>query len=80
MGLVCWKLGAGRSSASDAIDHTVGLVLLTKPGLRISKGDAWVEVLHAEQTVPADLLQQVENAITITDRSFEVHSRILRII
>lgn len=80
LGIVCWNLGAGRTKATDVIDHSVGLVLFKKPGMHIMEGDIWVEVLHSGKNFSDDLFGKVENAITISDQPCVVSSPILRII
>ncbi len=46
VGRVCVRLGAGRLRQEDAVDHSVGLVLLAKVGDRVQAGEPLVEI-HA---------------------------------
>lgn len=46
MAKVTHELGAGRITATDKVDHGVGLVLGVRVGQFISKGDKWVTVFH----------------------------------
>jgi pyrimidine-nucleoside phosphorylase len=60
IGLAALRLGAGRRSKDDAIDHAVGVRCLKKRGDAVAAGDVLAEV-HARddasaQTVAADVL------------------------
>ena len=46
MAKVTHELGAGRITATDKVDHGVGLVLGVRVGQFISQGDKWVTVYH----------------------------------
>jgi pyrimidine-nucleoside phosphorylase len=39
-------LGAGRTRVADPIDHAVGLIVLVKPGDRVTEGDPLVDIHH----------------------------------
>ena len=41
-------LGAGRTKVGDPVDHAVGLVVLAKPGDRVERGDALIEIHHRD--------------------------------
>ncbi len=41
-------LGAGRTRVDDPVDHAVGLVVLARPGDRVTDGDALVEIHHRD--------------------------------
>jgi pyrimidine-nucleoside phosphorylase len=41
-------LGAGRTRVGDPVDHAVGLVVLAKPGDRVERGDALIEIHHRD--------------------------------
>jgi pyrimidine-nucleoside phosphorylase len=41
-------LGAGRTTVGESIDHGVGVVLLAKPGDRVSEGQPLVELHHRD--------------------------------
>jgi len=42
-------LGAGRDRVEDAVDPAVGIVLLAKPGDRISRGAAVLELHYRDR-------------------------------
>lgn len=46
MAKVTHALGAGRLTATDKVDHGVGLVLGVRVGQFVNKGDKWVTVYH----------------------------------
>jgi pyrimidine-nucleoside phosphorylase len=41
-------LGAGRDAVGDAVDHAVGVMVLVKPGDRVTKGQPLFELHHRE--------------------------------
>jgi pyrimidine-nucleoside phosphorylase len=41
-------LGAGRTMVGDSVDHGVGVVVLAKPGDRVSEGQPLVELHHRD--------------------------------
>ena len=59
-------LGAGRSTVGDAIDHGVGVVVLAKPGDRVTRGQPLVELHHRGRGVE-DALEFCRAAIAIDD-------------
>jgi pyrimidine-nucleoside phosphorylase/thymidine phosphorylase len=59
-------LGAGRSTVGEAIDHGVGVVVLAKPGDRVTRGQPLVELHHRGRGVE-DALEFCRAAIAIDD-------------
>jgi pyrimidine-nucleoside phosphorylase len=53
VGQAALHLGAGRRTKDDAIDHSVGIVCLLKPGDRVAKGETLAEI-HAATEADAD--------------------------
>jgi pyrimidine-nucleoside phosphorylase len=53
VGLAAMRLGAGRRSKTDAIDHAVGVVCRAKRGDEVAFGDVLAEV-HARDTASAE--------------------------
>lgn len=47
VGIAAWRLGAGRASKEDPVEHAAGVVCLAKPGDRVEEGQAILE-LHAD--------------------------------
>ena len=66
-GLAAVRLGAGRNTAADAIDHAVGFVLAKKPGDAVQEGDVLVYV-HARTSAQTQAaLAELRAATTIGD-------------
>jgi pyrimidine-nucleoside phosphorylase len=53
LGVAALRLGAGRATKDDAIDHAVGVVCLAKRGDRVEAGDPVAEV-HARDDASAE--------------------------
>jgi len=61
-------LGAGRDRVEDPVDHSVGIMLLAKPGDPVSAGDAILE-LHYHDTAKRDrALELAHRAFSIGDQ------------
>jgi thymidine phosphorylase len=76
-----WKLGAGRSKADEPVDHRVGIRLLHVQGEKVKEGDGLIEIHHNSPQLNADIHQQLEEAIHISDNLNEKqHSLIIDII
>jgi pyrimidine-nucleoside phosphorylase len=62
-------LGAGRDTVDDPVDHAVGIMVLAKPGDRVSSGDPVLE-LHVRDAVKRDRAADLASrAIAIGDRA-----------
>jgi pyrimidine-nucleoside phosphorylase len=67
IGLAALRLGAGRRTKDDAIDHAVGVRCLAKRGDRVAVGQPLAEI-HARDTASADeAVAAVRATYTITD-------------
>ncbi len=67
IGIAALRLGAGRRTKEDAIDHAVGIRCLAKRGDRVAAGETIAEV-HASDDQTADLaVNEVEAAYRIDD-------------
>ncbi|XP_018015477.1 thymidine phosphorylase [Hyalella azteca] len=62
-------LGAGRTSAGDAIRYDVGITLDKVVGETVKPGDVWATVHHGEPAVPPHLLQKLREALTVDTSS-----------
>lgn len=80
LGLVCWELGAGRHTASDDIDHAVGLLLLAKPGQFLNQGDPWIKVFHSAPKLPDHLIKQLEDGLVVTQQPPSLPSSIIGLV
>ncbi|KAM9311788.1 thymidine phosphorylase [Gastrophryne carolinensis] len=60
-------LGAGRSKATDIINHKVGAELLVKVGQHVERGSPWIRI-HYEKPLLQDIQREtLQNALYITD-------------
>jgi pyrimidine-nucleoside phosphorylase len=67
IGLAALRLGAGRRTKDDAIDHSVGVLCLKKRGDAIDEGDVLAEV-HAQDRAAAErAATEVLDAYTLED-------------
>lgn len=60
LGLAAMKLGAGRATKNDRIDHAVGIVLGKKVGEYVARGDV-LATLYVNSTTDAE--QEAENIV-----------------
>lgn len=78
---VTHALGAGRTYASQPIDHSVGVRLSKSCGDLVISGEVWIEVHHSS---PKDniesLLYDIENAITIRDEEGSHANLVLEVV
>lgn len=65
IGRVALHLGAGRATAEDVIDHSVGLVVRAKRGDRLETGDLLVDVHSADEA-------SAERAVSDIQRCYEI--------
>jgi thymidine phosphorylase len=76
-----WKLGAGRSKADEPVDHKVGIRLLRVQGEEVKIGEGLMEVHHNSSELPADIHQQLKEAIVVSENGDEtVQSLIIDIL
>jgi pyrimidine-nucleoside phosphorylase len=66
LGFAICELGGGRKQLSDTIDPRVGLVFLRSEGERVERGEALIEVHHAERGLAP--------ALAVIQRSFAIVS------
>lgn len=64
-GVICGALGAARARTSDAILPAVGIELLVRPGQPLSEGQPWARLHHESLELPADLWNNLHNAIVV---------------
>ena len=70
IGLISSKLGAGRMSLDDEINHSVGIVLKKKVGDYVKKGDVILE-LHTDFENNDEHIEDVYNHISYSDKKVE---------
>jgi len=62
IGLASVRLGAGRETKGQAIDHRTGIVLDAKVGTRVERGAPYAEVHHSGRPADAEAIAQVRSA------------------
>ena len=70
LGIVSMKLGGGRETKEDQIDHSVGLILNKKISDYVEKGETLVYV-HTNNGLSEEFISQILNAYTIIDTKVE---------
>ncbi|WP_124727268.1 pyrimidine-nucleoside phosphorylase [Staphylospora marina] len=71
VGLAAMRLGAGRMTKADVIDHAVGVVLHRKVGDPVKAGDT-LATLHVNQTATLEeVKKRLKEAIVIGERRVE---------
>ncbi|XP_060070266.1 thymidine phosphorylase-like isoform X2 [Ylistrum balloti] len=76
------KMGAGRSKSGDVLQFGVGLMLQVGVGDAIDKGDVWVNVHHDTDSIPVDVLTELEQALVVEDQELtsKNESRVMKVI
>jgi pyrimidine-nucleoside phosphorylase len=67
VGLAALRLGAGRRTKEDAIDHAVGVVCRAKRGDRVARGDRLAEVHARDEETAATAVREVGAAYALGD-------------
>ena len=79
IGMVLCELGAGRTGASQDINHGVGCVLAKNIGEFVEKGEKLLE-FDSEYEISENFLESIRSAVIISDKVPENKSRIIEII
>lgn len=66
LGIVSMKLGGGRQTKDDVIDHSVGIILNKKVGDRCKVGEV-LAYIHANNEVSDELINELYGAYKIVD-------------
>lgn len=66
LGIVAMKLGGGRMTKDEDIDHSVGLVLYKKIGDHVTSGEPLLQI-HANDEVSQELIEALYDAYQIVD-------------
>ncbi|XP_068131993.1 thymidine phosphorylase isoform X2 [Hyperolius riggenbachi] len=62
------SMGAGRSKATDLINHSIGAELLVSVGQHVERGTPWIRI-HYEKPLLQDTQRKIlQNTLCITDR------------
>ena len=80
VGQTALHLGAGRRTKDDAIDHSVGIVCLLKPGDPVAKGEALAEIHAATEADADEAARELQAAYTFADEPPPSRSVVLEVI
>ena len=80
VGQAALHLGAGRRTKDDAIDHSVGIVCLLKPGDRVAKGEALAEIHAATEADADEAARELQAAYAFADEPPPSRSVVLEVI
>jgi pyrimidine-nucleoside phosphorylase len=67
IGRTCKVLGAGRQRIEDRVDHGAGVLVVKKPGEKISAGEIIIELLYNGDRDLAEATSLAEAAVTVAD-------------
>ena len=70
MGTLAMRLGAGRATKEDDIDHAVGIVLAAKKGDFVKAGDP-LAVVHTNTELTEEWINDFYQAYTFTSEKIE---------
>lgn len=70
LGIVTMKLGGGRLTKEDVIDHSVGIILNRKIGDHVQEDDILM-VIYAHKKVEEEIITQLYQAIEIVEQKVE---------
>lgn len=70
LGIVTMKLGGGRLTKEDVIDHSVGIILNRKIGDHVQEDDILM-VIYARKKVEEEIIAQLYQAIEIVEQKVE---------
>ena len=77
--LACLKLGSGRKTLTDSIDHAVGAIIEAQVGDEVEIGDPLIVIYHREE-LPDGLSEKISSAFSVSLEQVRVESRISQII
>jgi pyrimidine-nucleoside phosphorylase len=69
IGTAAMRLGAGRTTKDDTIDHAVGVVCLRKRGDHVEAGDVLAEIHARDETAAGAVLDEVRGAYELVDET-----------
>ncbi|HET6643796.1 MAG TPA: thymidine phosphorylase [Gaiellaceae bacterium] len=67
IGTAAMRLGAGRATKDDAIDHAVGIVCFRKRGDRVEAGEALAEIHASDESAAEAVVDEVRGAFELLD-------------
>lgn len=79
-GTAAWRLGAGRSVATDAVSMSAGITLAVAEGDFVNIGDKLYDVLIDDEARVARALEVLEDAVEIGDQPVSRRPRVAELI
>jgi pyrimidine-nucleoside phosphorylase len=67
IGLAAVSMGAGRTRADQAVDHSVGIFVEKKPGMRVAEGEPLARLRVRDRNGSAIVAERVLSAFVIAD-------------
>jgi pyrimidine-nucleoside phosphorylase len=67
IGTAAMRLGAGRTTKDETIDHAVGIVCLRKRGDRVKAGEALAEIHARDESAAEAVVDEVRGAYELVD-------------
>jgi pyrimidine-nucleoside phosphorylase len=61
-------LGAGRDRVEDTVDPGVGIIVDSKPGMKVSAGETVIDVIYRDKKRLDSALELIKRAIVIEDK------------
>lgn len=77
VGRAAMLLGAGREKVDDVIDHSVGAIIVRKPGDKVAVGDTLAELHYNHEQRLHEAAQLAQHAFTISPAAQTIRSLIL---
>jgi thymidine phosphorylase len=68
VGVAAWHLGAGRERKEDPVSAAAGIICLVKPGERVTRGQAILELRTDDAARFASVAHALDGAVTISDQ------------
>lgn len=80
IGSVCVILGAGRQTKDDVIDHSAGIILEKKTGMKVNKGDVIATLYASDDTLFEPASAKFLSAVTIGNNKPQERPPVLKIV
>ncbi len=80
IGLAAMKLGAGRATKDDIIDPKAGIIIIKKPGDKVSAGDVIAKLITDKKEAVFEAGRDVYSAFKLTDEALPKGQMIYEIV
>jgi thymidine phosphorylase len=77
IGLAAVAMGAGRTRADQAVDHTVGIYVDARPGMRVTKGQPLARLRVRTKSDATAVVERVASSFVLGDASPTQRSLVL---